>query len=334
VPRKPKPWQRAGRKGWWATIKGRQVMLGETLQEARDALDRLLRGLSPEIPGRVSEITGCISVASILRSWLDWRAGRVAPRSQYVVACYLVSAIDGPFGALPVREARPHHLAAWIGRPEWNHNTQRHAGRLILTAFRWAVAMGRIDRNPFEGTPLPGSTPRLTCPEPDEVAGFLGKLGPDERDYFESLWLTGARGGELARVTAADCDLAGGTITLTQHKTARKTGRPRVIYLAPRALAIVARLCGERPTGPIFLTPRGTPWTAHAAALRLKKHGMAWHRHSLRHAMATDLLCKGESVATVAALLGHASPTTTLAIYSHVGQRPDHLREALRKVRA
>ena len=44
---------------------------------------------------------------------------------------------------------------------------------------------------------------------------------------------TGCRPGEVARVTAADVNLELGVWILKRHKTAKKTGKPRIVYLMP-----------------------------------------------------------------------------------------------------
>mgnify|MGYP002263540399 CR=1 FL=1 len=51
----------------------------------------------------------------------------------------------------------------------------------------------------------------------------------------------------------------------------------------------------------------------------LKKHGLrtALNVHSLRHSKARLLVAGGADVATVAGLLGHSQPSTTLDIYTH-----------------
>jgi len=47
--------------------------------------------------------------------------------------------------------------------------------------------------------------------------------------------------------------------------------------------------------------------------------GVTWHFHLLRHRLASDLLERGVDVVTIAAILGHARPSTTL-IYSHTSR--------------
>ena len=51
----------------------------------------------------------------------------------------------------------------------------------------------------------------------------------------------------------------------------------------------------------------------------LKKNGLPekLNVHSLRHSNASLLIAGGADVATVAGLLGHSQPSTTLDIYTH-----------------
>ena len=53
--------------------------------------------------------------------------------------------------------------------------------------------------------------------------------------------------------------------------------------------------------------------------LILKKNGPPerLNVHSLRHSNASLLIANGADVATVAGLLGHSQPSTTLDIYTH-----------------
>ena len=64
------------------------------------------------------------------------------------------------------------------------------------------------------------------------------------------------------------------------------------------------------------MTPSTFAWRFK---LILKKHGLppALNVHSLRHTNASLLIAGGADVATVAGLLGHSQPSTTLDIYTH-----------------
>lgn len=64
------------------------------------------------------------------------------------------------------------------------------------------------------------------------------------------------------------------------------------------------------------MTPSTFTWRFK---LFLKKHGLPEYLnvHSLRHTNASLLIANGTDVATVAGLLGHSQPFTTLDIYTH-----------------
>ena len=72
----------------------------------------------------------------------------------------------------------------------------------------------------------------------------------------------------------------------------------------------------RRHGGRLPMTPSTFTWRFK---LILKKHGLptALNVHSLRHTNASMLIAQGVDVRTVAGLLGHAQPSTTLDIYSH-----------------
>ena len=63
-----------------------------------------------------------------------------------------------------------------------------------------------------------------------------------------------------------------------------------------------------------------TPTTfTYRFKLILKKHGVPQELnvHSLRHTAASLMIAGGTEVATVAAILGHSQPSTTLDLYTH-----------------
>ena len=72
----------------------------------------------------------------------------------------------------------------------------------------------------------------------------------------------------------------------------------------------------RRHGGRLPMTPSTFTWRFK---LILKKHGLptALNVHSLRHTNASLLIAGGADVATVAGLLGHSQPSTTLDIYTH-----------------
>lgn len=63
-----------------------------------------------------------------------------------------------------------------------------------------------------------------------------------------------------------------------------------------------------------------------------KRHCPKCSLYTFRHSWATRALERGVDAVTVSVLLGHRDTTMLSRVYSHLMQRRDHLREALRKV--
>jgi site-specific recombinase XerD len=83
----------------------------------------------------------------------------------------------------------------------------------------------------------------------------------------------------------------------------------------------------------LFAAPLGAPMTAGSVAklverLRTRTGIAEFSPHALRHGYATRMLRAGVPVEVVAELLGHASPTTTMQIYSHL-EVEDHRRSLI-----
>lgn len=162
---------------------------------------------------------------------------------------------------------------------------------------------------------------------------------------------TGARYGELTRVTWADLDLDSLQLTLRAENT--KSGKARTIPLRDE---MVDQLLAVRPIHErlldrelrhddrVFLTPRGKPWPRtseraldilgrilkRAGIERVDALGRSLDLHSLRHTFASRLARAGVSLQQVQRLLGHSDPKLTAAVYTHL--EIDDLREAVERL--
>jgi integrase len=135
-------------------------------------------------------------------------------------------------------------------------------------------------------------------------------------------------------VTAAMADLEAGTWTLPEHKTRRKTQKPRVVYLTPVLLELTRTLAQRHPTGPLFRNRDGRPWNRNAIRCRFRRIreklglGGGVVAYLYRHGFATDALERGVPSATVAELLGHEGTRMLATHYSHLAEKREHLRRA------
>jgi integrase len=195
-----------------------------------------------------------------------------------------------------------------------------------------------------------------------EVGKLLDACGDTHRTLIATAVFTGLRQGEVLGLTWADVNLDAGIITvrkqLDRHgqRVAPKTVHARRdVELFP---ALVKMLRGHRegafargqakPDDFVFASAAGTPLHYRnvvrrgldPAAEKAKliptakerkaakargedgRTGLRWH--DLRHTYASLLILQGANVVYVSRMLGHASPTITLTVYSHLLDRAEH----------
>lgn len=242
------------------------------------------------------------------------------------------------FGKIRITRLKKKHVKAWITAKGFNPTSANKAVGALKRAFNWAVEEEHIPRNPIAHVRKPKALVRDRTLTAEERELILGSIKDDAfRQFVQAMTLTGCRPGEVAKVTAADVDLDKGLWILKQHKTAKKTGKPRIVYLSPEALELTRGLISRHPEGPLFLNSRGLPWTRNAVRLRFKnlrkKHpefkGVV--AYTYRASFATDALESGVQDASVAALLGHTNTATLHKYYARLSGRLQHLRDAAGK---
>jgi integrase len=145
------------------------------------------------------------------------------------------------------------------------------------------------------------------------------------RLIYSALRQCGARPGELCRATIADVDRVNCVITLKEHKTAHKTGKPRRIPIGRKLGELLDQAIGERTAGPVFLTPTGRPWritNLSRTYSRLRDNaGLPKDLvlYLARHECGTKI-CREKGIEFARRLLGHANIATTQR-YMHLDDR-------------
>src|SRR5262249_3515686 len=241
-------------------------------------------------------------------------------------------------GHLKAGDLIPFHLTSWLDANKWKA-ARRHATGIVKRAFAWCTGQGLIATDPFEGVSVPRGGKRERVLTEDERKQILGAIRDQHfRDFVFAMQETGCRPGEVRKVTAADVDLDAGVWVLGRHKTAKKTRKPRVVYLTPAMVELSERPIAENPEGPIFRGPRGnTPYSRNAIRIRFRRlrkklpHLAGVVAYSYRHTYCTDALVNGVGVAQVAELMGHAGTDMVTSVYSKLSDQVGHMRDAARK---
>ncbi|MCI0641046.1 MAG: tyrosine-type recombinase/integrase [Gemmataceae bacterium] len=146
-------------------------------------------------------------------------------------------------------QLRPIDLLRWLRRhPAWKSAwTVKRVNQTVQRVYNWAVRAGLLEYNPVELIEL--AKEQLAVGRPIEEREFRRLVRAAEicfRRFLWALWWCGARPSELARCRWSEVDWEGQRLVLIDHKTARKTRKPRVIYCPARLMRLLRFLDKDR----------------------------------------------------------------------------------------
>jgi integrase len=315
--------------------------------------------------------TGTETVGDLLDQWLAHcdSLGR-SPTTMRKYRSIADSVVRPELGRIKVTKLTARDLDRLYGKLTAKGNkptTVRRVHALIGTALHQAERWDMVDRNVAKRAQPPQiHTEQVGAPTPEEVRAIItaaDKVEPTLATYLLLAALTGCRRGELCALRWSDIDWETGTLRIARsiYETAgggwgeksTKTHQARRIGLDALTLgalrrhrAIVEPLAAELDlavTEDAFLfsrSPAGAepirPDVISKFARRIAETaGVDTHLHSLRHFSATQAIAAGFDPVTVGARLGHADPSITLRVYSHVLQHRDQdVADALGRVLA
>lgn len=339
-----KPWFWTARKSWVVQWGGRRIVLAKGKSAKAEAFARFNQMMA-EAGKPAAEADASPTVDDLVLWYLQDLKGRrergeIDAQTKADSERRLAGFAEMYIG-LPADQMREHHVDSWLAtKADWG-KTSRHDGvGAVKTVFRWAKRKGRIDINPLADIPKPKRVKRREAmPSAEIAAKALGAvLNPQLGELLAYIEDTGCRPKEARTLEARHLDLANGVAVLDEHKTAHKTGKPRILYLTEKAAEIAGRLAAIRPAGPIFLNTKGNPWTGNALVQAMESLrdraglGPEVIAYGLRHLFATTGLANGLSDTMMAELMGHAD-TRMMGVYGHLGDNRDVVRAALSKAR-
>jgi integrase len=233
--------------------------------------------------------------------------------------------------------------------------TVRRVHALIGAALHQAEKWDLVDRNVSKrATPPTVRTAQVEAPSPEQVQAILTAAEAIEPGFASLLLLaalSGARRGELCALRWDDVDFKGKTLAIGRsvYETAgggwgekpTKTHQARKIGLDPLGIALLKRhkaavevqakalglevlpdgfMFSRSPVGAEPIRPDVlTKFTKRVA----ENAKVDTHLHALRHFSASQAIAAGYDPVTVGARLGHADPSITLRVYSHVLEQRD-----------
>ena len=331
MPRPNNIWFRKSR-GWWCvTLNGKKLKLAEGRKNRQAALDKYhelmhVRAQAPESP--------TATVADIVEAFLGWAKKHLGPDTVRGYVFYGQKFAEG-CGQIPVADFRPYHVTRWVDSRDWGEGTVYNGRRTAFRVFSWACEEGMLERNPLKGMKRPKPQPRQRALADDEYKAMIRATDSDFRLLLFALRETGARPKEVRELTWDQ--VREDRWVLKEHKTAKKTRKPRIIYLTKPMQKLMPVLRRRSKSKHVFLNSRGGPWTMNAVRLRVmrlkKKLSLADDvcSYLVRHAFGTKAIVNGVDPLTVAELMGHTSLEMVSTVYVHLAEQHQHLQGAVEK---
>jgi integrase len=164
-----------------------------------------------------------------------------------------------------------------------------------------------------------------------ECKRLINAADPDFRLIVQAALETGARYGELARLTVADFNADTGTVAIRGSKT----GKPRHVVLTDEGQAFFRQVCAGRAGSQlIFTKPGGGAWLKSHQARPMRETCTrarikpAINFHGLRHTWASLAVMNAVPLLVVAKALGHADTRMVEKHYGHLA--PSYIVDAIR----
>lgn len=337
-------------------VTGRKRYVTRTVGGSRKDAERVRNEMLVEVQqGRTSPASA--TFGDLLDAWYEAASPDWSPRTALEHRRVIDSVLKPALGSKELAKLRSSHLDSLYGtlrtgsekRRPLAPATVRKYHTVARSALQQAVRWEWITSNPAaNASPPKVRRTEPTPPTPDELGRILKAAEAEDPDLYVFVRLAavlGARRGEVLGIRwsdlAEDCRSVeiSSSVVVAKGEVVRKetkTGRVRQVAIDDATAALLEQhrmVCEDRaetcgvdllPSSYVLsYEPDGSrPWRPDSASRRFTKLrgglGLDTVRlHDLRHYVATRLISNGVDPKTVANRLGHASPTTTLAIYSH-----------------
>jgi len=267
--------------------------------------------------------------------WLATKA-HLRPRTREKYESALRVWVIPRWGRVPLSAITHADLVQWIAEIHTDRSPAhtRHTLTVMSQILKLAVRDGRLTRNVADGV----AKPRLARPvqrflSNDEVARLAREM-PEPYDLMVVLLaFTGLRFGEVAGLQVGDVDLARGRVTVNWsvtelargglHRDAPKTYRRRAVPIPAFLVARLGAYIEGRPDdAPLFTARKGGPlrnsnFRHYFFDPAVQRAGLApLTPHNLRDTAASLAVASGANGIHVQRMLGHASASMTLDVYS------------------
>lgn len=225
----------------------------------------------------------------------------------------------------------------------WGKGTSKSIARTIIHLFHLGERHGLIERHRLKALVEHFEDGGRRRPVTEAEYQAMRKWASDDlfRNFIEFLLESGCRPGEARAMLWSQIDWDGGFVLQVEHKTARKTGKPRIIPLSNRAVELLCEIeaTAPDPAGHVFLNEFDRPWSSQALTKRMEtlrkraKLSPEVQLHGLRHTALTRWAAKGMPIKLASQIAGHSSTAITESCYVDLSHYVAELRRAMEEYR-
>jgi integrase len=195
---------------------------------------------------------------------------------------------------------------------------------LLSIIYNWAIRTKLIKaENPCQHVDIGSTGTREAILEGAadyaELFKTLDRMETERRvrapaaDAIRLIALTGCRRGEAANLRWRHVERDRIVFPSREHKTGKRTGKPRIIALPAAAQAIIARQPEGKPDDYVFAPAKGDGGAmelTHVWDKVRKEAKLNCSLHGLRHSTASHMAMAGAEAAQIMAVLGHRQLST------------------------
>jgi integrase len=325
---------------WYARYRdGRGKDVWQKCASAKDA-----RALASEVEVQLTRSGGAwsppekITVNDYSQRWLNERGPGLRPRTLLAYQRVFERNLLPVFGRFPLAALARSDIKAYAAKRAnagKSQNTIRNELAPLRAMLNDAIEDGYVRENVALRLPRVGRPQKaIEVPSSADVAAVIAAAPVESRGPLIVASAGGLRRGEVFALRWADIDFEARLIyvrasnqdgEITQTKT--KAGvRSVPMFGSLRKFLLEARAASsfKAPDAFVFCNLDGTPrspnsWLKWEFYPALKKAGVKPFRyHDLRHYAVSQLIAQGANILQIARVAGHADPSITLRVYSHL----------------
>jgi integrase len=333
--KRPEPWYRKEKDAWFICMNGKQIRLAKGADNKTAAYEAFYKLMAQD--GQAPPPKD-LTLAELVARFRTWSEAEHAESTRVWYESHLKPLLAyKQFATRKATDLKPSDVSAWVASRKLGQSTKRGAITAVKSLYSFAEKNCSLKNDVIRHMERPPMKRRQAATE-EQRQLILAEVKDEEfLDFLTAVMESGARPGEIMNLTAEMVDVAEGIATF-HGKTTGETGKDRVIYLNETLLTLLKKLIERRKTGILFLNTEGKPWDRNAVRCRFRRlraklglKGIVCY--SLRHAYVTDALESGVPIAQVAELAGHSDTKTVSAVYSHLKERREHLRQQAERAR-